>query len=197
MQKPTQQSSVYWWTHPRSLLRYLLALDDTPHHVALGTAVGLFVGMTPTPGLQMLLVACAYYALRRVVRFNLTAGLVMTYASNPITALPLAWLQYRIGRLFVGGSLTKAELEAILSPKDGTWWDAAVSAVTELGTAYLLGSVISAAVCAVLIYPLMRWLFHRVRARTDGGAANPQNGSDNVEKNDPDAQKTETSLSRS
>jgi uncharacterized protein (DUF2062 family) len=121
----------------------------------------------------------------------------MTYASNPITALPLAWLQYRIGRLFVGGSLTKAELEAILAPKDGTWWDAAVSAVTELGTAYLLGSVISAAVCAVLIYPLMRWLFHHVRARTDGGLTIPQNGPDNIENKDSGAQKTETSLSRS
>jgi uncharacterized protein (DUF2062 family) len=159
------------------LLRYVLSLDDTPHHVALGTAVGLFVGMTPTPGLQMLLVACVYYTSRRLVRFNLAAGLVMTYASNPITALPLAWFQYKVGRLFVGGSLTKAELEAVLfAPKDGRWWDAAVAAITDLGAAYLLGSVISAAACAALCYPIMKYFLHLVRTRSGHDASRSSNG---------------------
>ena len=35
---------LHWWTSPRTLLRYILMLDDTPHSIALGTAIGLAAG---------------------------------------------------------------------------------------------------------------------------------------------------------
>ena len=35
----------------------LMMLNDTPHGVAMGVAVGVFIGLTPTVGLQMAIVA--------------------------------------------------------------------------------------------------------------------------------------------
>lgn len=138
------------------LLRYLIALDDTAHHIALGAAVGMFVGLTPTPGLQMLLVVLLSRMCRPVFYFNLPAGLVATYASNPITTLPIAWLSYRIGRLFVGGDLQRSELEELVASNSFTELRDSITALfVELGWAYLIGSLILAAASALVTYGLM------------------------------------------
>ena len=154
-----------WQYHPQALLRYVLSLDDTPHHIALGTAIGVFVGLTPTPGIQMLLVLGIYYAFRSALRFSLPAGLAAVYVSNPITALPIAWASYVIGRVFVGGELTKAELAALLGGEvvEG-WWRNLLSMLTELGLAYLIGSLILALICGCLTYPAIRSLVLLFRA---------------------------------
>ncbi len=64
---------------PRSILRTILALDDTHHAVALGTAVGMFFGLLPVTGLQIALVIFASL----FVRFNRPAGVLATYVTNP------------------------------------------------------------------------------------------------------------------
>jgi uncharacterized protein (DUF2062 family) len=173
------------WLHPRTLLRYVLSQDDTPHHIALGASIGMFVGLTPTPGVQMLLVLAIYYVCRPVFTFNRPAGLAAVYVSNPLTAVPLAWLSYQVGRLFVGGDLTRAELEALLVHDGVGWWEAFTHLVVDLGWAYLIGSLVVAAAGGLLTYPVMRYLLHLVQStpqsaepsvaapRTVVGAARP------------------------
>ena len=163
--RKTGPPSPRWQYHPQALLRYVLSLDDTPHHIALGTAIGVFVGLTPTPGAQMLLVLGIYYAFRSALRFSLPAGLTAVYVSNPITALPIAWASYVIGRVFVGGELTKAELAALLEGEAAEgWWRNLLSMLAELGSAYLIGSLILALICGCLAYPAMRSLVLLFRA---------------------------------
>lgn len=157
--------SPEWSCHPQAMLRYVLSLDDTPHHIALGTAIGVCVGLTPTPGLQMLIVLGIYYASRSILRFSLPAGLAAVYVSNPITALPIAWASYVIGREFVGGELTKAELAALLNGGGANgWWQHLLAMLTELGYAYLIGSLILALMCGCATYPAMRYLVHLFRS---------------------------------
>jgi len=168
---PTIAKRFRWWGHPVALLRTVLSQDDTPHHIALGAAIGTFVGLTPTPGVQMLLVLAVYYATRRVLKFNLPAGLAATYLSNPLTAAPLAWGSYQIGRLFVDGDLTWDELVALTHYDSfADWWQKTVALVVDLGGAYLIGSVFIAAGAAFLAYPFMLYLLHLVRSRAGGGA---------------------------
>lgn len=162
-QKKSDAKSQKWQYHPQALLRYVLSLDDTPHSIALGTSIGMFIGLTPTPGLQMLLVLGTYYACSRLFRFNLPAGLAAVYVSNPLTAVPLAWAGYVIGRFFVGGELTRGEIAAVLQGGNGNWLQDALNLLTELGYAYLIGSVVLAAIVGVLTYPIMRYLFHFVK----------------------------------
>ena len=61
----SEQQKFRWWTSPRNVLRHILMLQDSAHSIALGTAIGVFLGMTPTVGIQMLLVVvlAAYFYL--------------------------------------------------------------------------------------------------------------------------------------
>ena len=77
-----------WWRDPRTLLRTILMLDDTSHSIALGSAIGMFIGLSPTGGIQMMLVMLTSLLTRKFFRFNVMAALIMVYISNPLTAIP-------------------------------------------------------------------------------------------------------------
>ena len=64
-----------FWTQPRRIARELLALDDSPHAIAAGAAVGIWLGLTPTVGIQMVLVALLALICRGWLYFNRTAAL--------------------------------------------------------------------------------------------------------------------------
>lgn len=163
-ERSPKRKQVSGWLHPRILLRYVLSQDDTPHHIALGTAIGVFVGLTPTPGVQMLLVLAIYYLCRPLFTFNRPAGLAAVYISNPLTAVPFTWISYQIGRLFVGGDLTRDEIAAFLGHNDAGWWQAVMAIAVDLGWAYLIGSLIFAAGAGLTTYPAMHYLLHLFRS---------------------------------
>jgi hypothetical protein len=161
----THANSCWYWHSPRELLRAILMLDDTPHSIALGTAVGMFIGITPTPGLQMLLVILLAIAVRRLFRFNRTAALVAVYFSNPITAVPICWVNYKVGTLFFPGDLTRAELARIIEYRGfAEWWHSLTTLFVEIGPPLILGSVIIGFVAGIATYPAMLWLLKSVRS---------------------------------
>lgn len=153
------------WHSPRDLLRQILQLDDTPHSVALGTAIGMFVGLTPTPGIQLLLVVVVAFLARPFFSFNRLAAFVTVTVSNPVTTVPLFWIQYRFGRLFVGGQDAKyADLERFAEAEGFSgWWLSVRRMIVEFGWPLVVGSLLSALICGLLTYPAMRWLIGQVR----------------------------------
>ena len=70
---------------------------DTPHRVALGMALGIFVGILPIMGIQMAVVAIFALPLRG----NLKAAIAGVWISNPVTFLPMYWSYYIFGLNFV------------------------------------------------------------------------------------------------
>ena len=80
----------------RQMYRKLLQLDDTPHSIALGAALGMFITFTPTVGIQVLIVLI----LSMVVRFNRFAAIVLIYLSNPVTIIPIYYADYVIACSF-------------------------------------------------------------------------------------------------
>lgn len=62
--------------------------------VSLGVAVGVSLGLTPTVGVQMYLVAMVWTIYRYIFkkRFNLPVGMAMVWISNPLTMVPLYYL---------------------------------------------------------------------------------------------------------
>jgi hypothetical protein len=77
----------------------LVILKSSPHKVALGFAVGVFIAYTPTFGIQIIL-ALGVAALLRV---NPIAAVIGTYVTNFFTSVPLYAMCYEVGRLIVGG----------------------------------------------------------------------------------------------
>lgn len=144
------------------MFRSLLFIQDTPHSIALGTAIGLFIAWTPTVGIHMILVVAAAMLLRA----NKLAGLVAVYVSNPLTMLPMYWIEYWLGALVLEQRFTYDEMRRAL---DYSGWDGFKSAIwtlcVELAGPMWLGGLVLAIASAVPGYYLTRWAVERFQAR--------------------------------
>ena len=106
-----RDSDTRWWTSPGRLVQRVLTLDDTPHSIALGTAIGMFVGLTPTVGIQMMVILAIAGITQRMFHFNRLAGVITVYVSNPLTIVPLYAAFYYIGSLMVDAPMSPAEFQ--------------------------------------------------------------------------------------
>ena len=159
-----------WWTSPRQMVRRLLMLDDTPHSIALGTAVGMFVGLTPTVGIQMILVGLLAVILRPFFRFNISAGMITVYISNPITMLPLYALFYSTGTMLLGtGSSGPVDFQAGFTEHLGDTRALMQFVFVDVGWPMVIGSLLVASIGAGITYPSMKRLLQR-RRETDTSA---------------------------
>lgn len=154
------------WGGPRALLRALLQLDDTPHSIALGSAIGMWVALTPTVGIQMAMVMVFAFLTAPFFRWNRVAGLLMVYVSNPLTMIPIFWLSYKVGTLFVGGSLTYEELKSLVTPlADRSASEHFRQLWIDLGWPIMVGSFVVCTVSALLTYPAILWLVNAYRRK--------------------------------
>lgn len=138
------------------LLRSILMLDDSAHSIALGTAIGMFIALTPTVGIQMLIVLCVAFLTGPFFRFNKIASLITVYVSNPLTIVPIYWFDYKIGTYYVGGSMTQDDFAKILEFEGfAGWWETVKQLLLEVGSPLIIGSLIVATFFALATYPIM------------------------------------------
>ena len=145
--------------------RAIRLLSGTPHSIALGTAIGLFVAWTPTVGIHMILVI----ALAVLFRASKAAGLIAVYISNPLTIVPMYWVEYKLGAIVMDQQLSYEELKRIVHSH---WTEALWKLCVELALPMWLGGSVLALAFAVPGYYLTRWMVVRFRGRLSG--ANPQ-----------------------
>ncbi|MCA9070443.1 MAG: DUF2062 domain-containing protein [Planctomycetaceae bacterium] len=163
---------IWLWRAPRTLLWQILALEDTHHSKALGVAIGMFIGMTPTVGIQMILVMVTAVITSKFFQFNRVAALLTVYISNPLTMLPIYWMDYKVGTWFVPGDATRDQFAQILEYHGfREWWETILGLFVTIGTPLIVGSLIVASVCSLLSYPLMRWLLHFIPTRKEPSEA--------------------------
>ena len=76
-----------------------------PEHTARGVAVGLFIALTPTVGVQILIIA-AIWAVVRAIKpqwdFNFIVASAWTFVTNVFTAAPIYYLFVQTGRIIMG-----------------------------------------------------------------------------------------------
>lgn len=81
------------------MLRFLeykiLHIDDSPHKIALGLAIGLFIAWTPLLGIHLLMVI----ALTVLLRANKFAALTSVWVSNIFTIPFVYYPSYLVGRV--------------------------------------------------------------------------------------------------
>ena len=163
------EKSLRWWSSPRSLLRHVLGLDDTQHSIALGTTVGMFIGMTPTVGIQMIIVMIVAFLTKPLFHFNRVAALITVYISNPVTMLPIYYLNYLVGTIFFGGDHTREQFAGILHYESfSQWWETIVDLFFGVGVPLIVGSLIVATICSAVTYPVMRKLLKAFHRRPQG-----------------------------
>ncbi len=76
----------------------VLHVDDTPHRIALGVAIGVFIAWTPTVGLQMGLTV----AVAALLRANKAVGVPFAWLTNPFTIAPIYGFNYWLGTKMLG-----------------------------------------------------------------------------------------------
>lgn len=158
----TPTNNLYWWTSPRALLRAILMLDDTPHSIALGTAIGMFIGITPTVGIQMILVMLFAFLVRPLFHFNRVAAVLTVYISNPLTLVPIYWFNYGIGTLFVEGDWDRNDFAQFFNDRGAAEvWETLVELFVGVGTPLIVGSLVVATICSLVTYPAMLWLVRK------------------------------------
>lgn len=88
----------------------VLGLNDTPHRIALGAAIAVFVAWTPTIPFQMALTLILAVALGA----NKIVGQPIVWITNPFTAIPIYWLNFVVGcKLVQTECSTRSFLNAI------------------------------------------------------------------------------------
>lgn len=170
-------------TSPKALLRSVLALDDSPHAIALGVGIGIFVGLTPSIGIQTVLILGVIFLSRPFFYFNGTAAMASTYISNPLTMAPMYYFWYRLGAWFIPGTDTNVNFDGLLN-FDGLagWWESTSALAVQVGLPMLVGALMTAPIGAAIAYPLTHYLvrlFRKSSGRGSSGNSSSSSAADN------------------
>ena len=142
------------WISPQTVLRNILGIRDSAHSIALGTAIGVAIGMTPTVGIQMIIVVVVAFLTRPFFYFNRMAGVLAVYISNPLTIVPIYYFLYWVGTFFVEGNLTREDFREVLDFQGlAGWWHAITNLFVEIGAPLLIGTAIVAPISGLLTSP--------------------------------------------
>ncbi len=75
-----------------------IRLHGSAEQIAWGSAVGLFVAMSPTLGFQM----CIAVAIAAFFKINKVAAAAAVWVTNPATAPVIYWINYQLGAKLLG-----------------------------------------------------------------------------------------------
>lgn len=75
----------------------VLHADDTPHRIALGVSIGLFVATSPLFGLHTILALI----LAMILRANRAIAIAAAWVCNPATFLPILWFNWFVGQAVI------------------------------------------------------------------------------------------------
>jgi uncharacterized protein (DUF2062 family) len=134
-------------------LRFI-RLKGNPHSLALGSAIGVFVGITPTIPFHTIVI----FFLSVFTRSSFIAGLISSWVvCNPLTYIPQYFLSLKIGNLVTPYELSwdqvRSVLETLLSDVSfGMRMKALVTVSYEAIIVMLIGGTILALPFAVISY---------------------------------------------
>lgn len=171
------------WNYTRDnlkrLVNWLLMLDDTPHSIALGAAVGLWISFTPTIGLHMALVM----GLSLLMRMNRAAALAAVWVNNPLTVIPVFFFNYLVGAwVMLSEPITLGHFRDLFASAavHETWYEnllyiclAAGKATLEIIVPLWVGSLVVATAVAVPAYFIVRRLARKYQNRRRSTSEDP------------------------
>ena len=140
----------------------LMTINDTPHSIALGSAIGIFFGFTPLWGVKTLLsIAVAW-----VFRCNkIAAAIAVTLHDVLIFVMPAIYFaEYKMGCWALHRPPPAHRIRFYFGLHDYLHW----SVFTRLVWPAFVGSLFVALPCAIVVYLIMRMLLIRGRPPAQG-----------------------------
>ncbi|MBF0237239.1 MAG: DUF2062 domain-containing protein [SAR324 cluster bacterium] len=147
--------------------------------VSWGVAIGTFVGLTPTMGIQMYIVAAIWTIFRYIFKFhfNLPVGIALVWITNPVTVIPIYYLFLITGSaIFEIVGIVSHPLNYVtfkdsfiqISNLDGTWnviVEGTRFLLIELGLPLLIGGLCYALPSSVIGYYITSSTLTKYRQR--------------------------------
>jgi uncharacterized protein len=121
-------------------------LKKTPHEIALGFAIGVFVGILPTPGFNLLIGMLIILLYKNVNKLSLFGGMALF---NPLTTPPIVYLSNKLGKLIVKP----------LNPSDPLY--TLVREILHTTLRVLVGAILIALVVSGISYVAMKIIVKR------------------------------------
>ena len=156
--------------NPLRTIRYytlkLIRLRGNPKSLALGTAVGVFIGISPTVPFHTV----SIIGITLMMRVSTLAGLVAgTVVSNPLTMVPQYYLCWKIGNMLLPGRLDWERIQEVLGIlADGRFLDS-IQAITHLSSDAILvmltGGIVLGLPLAVASYLFSFYFFRRIQLK--------------------------------
>lgn len=152
-------------------LKSVFLVKDSPHHIAMAFAMGVFIGISPFLGLHYIGAFC----LAWLFRLNKFVALVGVTVNNPWTIVPIssfcAWFGARL--IGINQVLPEVDWKGITLMKIAGWlknlvtdFDNIIMLVRELMPlikSFFVGSLVIGAVSAVASYFIIQHLAARYR----------------------------------
>ncbi len=143
----------------------LMTLPDTPHAIALGSAIGMFFGFTPLFGLKTVLAFLTTWACKG----NKTAAVITVQLHDlllPVVPAMFFW-QYKLGMWALYHRLPQRPGYRRVALSDFMEW----TTFLTVGRPILIGSLFFAVPAALLVYFGLRGVLIRSRARNEKPAS--------------------------
>ena len=141
----------------KKIVHTILTANASPHEVALGCAVGIFVAFVPIVPVQTVLLFPLMIFIPRLNR-ALTYG--VSWVMNPFTIVPIYVIEFWTGRLFFPdtGRINAEVLTSLIHNQAfGKLWHTGYSVVFALLTGGLIWAVFLSLLTYFSIFSLLKW----------------------------------------
>lgn len=146
----------------RFLYHYVLHADDTPHQIALGVGIAMFVALLPLIGIQTVLAI----ALAAAFRANKAVCFPIVWITNPVTAAPIYGAMWKLGTWITGSADRRAYHQFMLAMGqhegfgrllEPVFWSELFSFMIDVGADLWVGSLVAGMFFGLLSYAFSRW----------------------------------------
>jgi uncharacterized protein (DUF2062 family) len=130
----------------QNFFKKFILIDDTPHKIAAGAALGVFLGIAPGAGVAAALVLASIFRINRLAAL---AGALATNTWTLIIALPMA---AAVGGFMVGGNKTSLVLQFNEIQNLGIKYLISKAALLDVALPLAIGFVVVSGVTALFCY---------------------------------------------
>lgn len=133
-------------------LLQLIHLNNTPHEIAFGVSLGVFIGHSPLYGLHTIIALICAVLIPRINRIAVLSGISI---SIPPLAPFIYWAEYQVGRMILGKSYPALSWEALkeLFPQN----------IGSFLYPLLIGSLVLGSLSALAFYLATLFVVRRIR----------------------------------
>lgn len=158
-----------WYRLRLFLAQKVLHTDDSPHAIALGAAVAVFVALLPLVGLQTFI----SIGIAALLRANKAICIPIVWITNPVTMGPIYYGCYSLGRLLVPASWSNGEeglarlveLAKTASLFDAGFWKDILTVLAGAGLELWIGAIAAGLFFGGVTYAVVRRLVVGYRER--------------------------------